>query len=69
MANWNDVTTTPPPERQEVLVYTEDGKMRVCMYYRGIWNTYMKVTHWMEKPDKPEKDVVIATKKRGRPRK
>ena len=69
MDNWNNVATTPPPEGKEVLVYTEDDKMKVCVCFKGRWNTYLKVTHWMEKPEGPKKDNVTAEKKRGRQKK
>ena len=64
--DWNNAITTPPSDGQEVIVYTEEGKMKVCVYFKGRWSTYMRVTHWMEKPKAPEDTVV--EKKRGRPR-
>lgn len=69
MGNWNNVLTTPPPDGKEVLAYTENNKMGVFVYFNGRWNTYLKVTHWMEKPEGPEKDITTVSKKRGRPKK
>jgi len=66
---WNDAVANPPPNGKEVLVYTEEGQMKVCIYSNKRWSTYLRVTHWMEKPEAPVKDDVAPEKKRGRPKK
>lgn len=64
---WNNVSEITPNEGQEVIVYTDDDKMRICMYSRGRFSTYLKVTHWREKPDAPKKTSAVE-KRRGRPK-
>lgn len=65
---WNNVDTNPPPEGKDLLVYTDDDKIRVCVYFKGRWNTYLKVTHWQYPPKGPQK-IEEEPKKRGRPKK
>ena len=53
---WYDPIETPPPENVDVLIYTDSDKMKVARYYKGRWDTYMKVTGWIHLPkDKPKK--------------
>lgn len=53
---WYDPIEAPPPENVDVLIYTDSDKMKVARYYKGRWDTYMKVLGWQELPkDKPKK--------------
>lgn len=65
---WYDINLEDPPDGKEVLVYTDDGKMRVCIYFNGRWNTYLKITHWAKLPKRPDNEIV-EVKKKGRPKK
>lgn len=67
--SWNDAVATPPTDGREVIVYTEEGHMKMCSYIKGRWGTYFKVTHWMEKPEPPAQEELVVKRKRGRPRK
>lgn len=64
---WNNVSEMTPNEGEEVIVYTDDDKMRICLYSRGRFSTYLKVTHWSKKPNGPQKEA-MPEKRRGRPK-
>lgn len=54
---WYNPIENPPPENTDVLVYTDMDKMKVAKYFKGKWDTYMKVIGWQELPkDKPKKE-------------
>lgn len=38
---WRDPTTDPPEENTDVLVYTDEDKMKIARLCRGKWDTYM----------------------------
>lgn len=53
---WRDPTTDPPEENTDVLVYTDEDKMKVARLCRGKWNTYQQIIGWYPLPkDKPTK--------------
>lgn len=53
---WRDPIAEPPDENTDVLVYTDEDKMKVARLCRGRWNTYMQVVGWCPLPkDKPTK--------------
>lgn len=62
MDEWNNVKDNPPPEGKDLLVYTENDKIRVATYFNGRWNTYLKVTHWQKTPKKPKKQKIERNK-------
>lgn len=80
---WNDAKTQPPRPYQEVIICSDDDKVKSAIYLgNGKWNTFLDVELWMPFPDAPKrtKDVVdtkadvtvvepAPKKKRGRPKK
>lgn len=53
---WKDPVAEPPDENTDVLVYTDEDKMKVARLCRGRWDTYMQVVSWCLLPkDKPTK--------------
>lgn len=51
---WRNPITDPPEENTDVLVYTDEDKMKVARLCRGRWDTYMQVIGWCPLPnDKP----------------
>lgn len=72
--DWISVKDRLPDKFHEVIIATDDGKVKSAMYmYDGKWNTFLNVTHWMEYPEAPEVDIVDIekepVKKRGRKKK
>ena len=71
--DWINVKDRLPDNFHEVIVTTDDGRVKSAMYmFDGKWNTFLNVTHWMEYPEAPE--VVVSDeeepiKKRGRKKK
>lgn len=60
---WRDPTTYHPEENTDVLVYTDEDKMKVARLCRGKWDTYQKIIGWYHLPkDKPTK---VKKKKKG----
>lgn len=60
---WRDPTTYHPEENTDVLVYTDEDKMKVVRLCRGKWDTYQKIIGWYPLPkDKPTK---VKKKKKG----
>lgn len=56
---WNNPFTDPPQENTDVLIYTDEGKMKVARLCKGRWDTYLKVIGWQPLPkDKPKFDKV-----------
>ena len=54
---------SPPEENTDVLVYTDEDKMKVARLCRGKWDTYQKIIGWYPLPkDKPTK---VKKKKKG----
>lgn len=62
---WNDPITVPPPERTDVLIYTEENRMKVARVCRGKWDTYVKVMAWTELPDKPKINTEVPKRKKN----
>ena len=76
MDDWIKPSDKEPDKYQDVLICTEDLKVKAVMYMgAGKWSTYCKVIGWMPFPEPmkkvPEesKDVVAQPKKRGRKKK
>lgn len=74
--DWIDVKDRLPDQYHEVIIATDDGRVKSAMYMlNGKWNTFLNITHWMEYPDAPKVDVVDDTeeepvkKRRGRKKK
>ena len=71
--DWISVKDRLPEKFKEVIVSTEDGRVKSAIYIgRDQWNTFLNITHWMEYPEAP--DVVVSDeeepiKKRGRRKK
>ena len=60
---WRDHTTDQPEANTDVLVYTDEDKMKVARLCRGKWDTYQKIIGWYPLPnDKPTK---VKKKKKG----
>ena len=73
---WIKVTDKEPDKYQDVLVCTEDFKVKAVMYMgAGKWSTYCKIIGWMPFPEPmkevPEesKDAAVQPKRRGRKKK
>lgn len=74
--DWINVNDKLPNKYQEVIIATDDGRVKSAMYMtNGKWNTFLNVTHWMEFPEAPEAVVEAESeeepvkKKRGRKKK
>lgn len=60
---WHDPATDPPPERETVIGYTEEGNIRDVTIRNGSFDTYCQVLRWcyapkppvFDKNDKPKK--------------
>ena len=71
--DWTSVKDRLPEKFKEVIVATEDGRVKSAIYAGGDkWNTFLNITHWMEYPEAPY--VVVSDeeepiKKRGRRKK
>ena len=77
--DWIDVTKQLPTPFQEVIVCSDENKVKAAVYLdNNKWSTFLHVTHWQPYPDPPERiiekpteeaPVETAKKKRGRPKK
>ena len=73
--DWISVRDRLPDKFKEVIVATEEGRVKSAIYAGGDkWNTFLNITHWMEFPEAPE--IVVEddieeepVKKRGRKKK
>lgn len=50
---WFDPNETPPPEFEEVIVITENRRVRSAVYAKGHWNTYVPIVLWQPLPNIP----------------
>lgn len=60
---WYDPEQTPPPERETVIGYTENGEFRDITLRNGKFDTYLKIVRWCYAPKPPIVDGVQAPKK------
>ena len=49
---WNKITDKQPEWKQSVLAFNVLGNLVIIEYWRH--DMLDSITHWMEKPDKPE---------------
>ncbi len=70
--DWIDAKTQPPKVYQEVIICSDEGKVKSATYLgNGKYNTFLNVEWWQPYPEPPKMIVVEteAPKKRGRPKK
>ena len=60
---WRDHATDPPEANTDVLVYTDEDKMKVARLCRGKWDTYQKIIGWYPLPK--DKHTKVKNKKKG----
>ncbi len=66
--DWINVKDKLPGQYQEVIIATDDGRVKSAMYMsNGKWNTFLNVTYWMEYPAAPE--IIVETKVEEEPAK
>ena len=70
--NWINAKTQPPERYQEVIICSDEGKVKSAIYLGdGKYNTFLNVVYWQPMPEAPD-DIESDTaepKKRGRKKK
>lgn len=70
--DWNNAKTQPPEKYQEVIICSDEGKVKSAIYLGdGKYNTFLNVVCWQPMPKAPEniEGAEAEPKKRGRKKK
>ena len=70
--NWINAKTQPPERYQEVIICSDDGKVKSAIYLGdGKYNTFLNVVYWQPMPEAPDdiENTEVVAPKRGRKKK
>lgn len=70
--DWINVKTQPPKKYQEVIICSDEGKVKSAIYLGdGKYNTFLNVVYWQSMPEAPEniENDKVEPVKRGRKKK